>query len=143
MISEQAIMKKFIAFTQAAAPILSLKDEQAYEDALMMMEHLLELVGEDEKRPENFLIQWLAQAINDYESRDKDVTDFLNTALAEKNDLALLRMIIDQYELTLSDLPEIGHKSLVSKILSGQRNMTRSHIEKISRRFHIDPGLFF
>lgn len=143
MIPEQTILKKFIAFTQVAAPVLSLKDEQAYEDALTMIEHLMESVGEDRKRPENFLIQWLAQAINDYESSDKDVTDFLQEALTEKSDVTILRMIIDQYQLTLSDLPEIGHKSLVSKILSGQRNMTRSHIEKLSRRFHIDPGLFF
>ena len=70
-------------------------------------------------------------------------TDFINQTISERSDMAILRTIIDQHQLTLSDLPEIGHKSLVSKILSGERNLTRTHIKKLSDRFHIDPRVFF
>ena len=143
MISEQAILNKFIDFTKVAAPILSLNDKQAYADALTMMEHLMESVGEDRNKPENILIGLLAHAIEEYETADEEISVFVNQSMAERRDLALLRIIIDQHQLTLSDLPEIGHKSLISKILSGERHLTRSHIEKLSKRFHIDPGLFF
>lgn len=143
MISEQAILNKFIDFTQIAAPILYLKEKGAYEDALIMVEHLMELVGEDHNRPENILITLLTKAIEEYECFDEEISDFVNTSMAEQADIAMLRFIINQNQLTLSDLPEIGHKSLVSKILSGERNLTRSHIEKLSMRFHLDPGLFF
>lgn len=143
MISEQVILNKFIDFTKVAAPILSLSDEQAYEDALMMVEHLMDSVGEERNKPENILIGLLAHAIEEYESKDEEISDFVDQSRAARGDIVMLRMIIEQHQLTLSDLPEIGHKSLVSKILSGERNLTRSHIEKLSKRFHIDPGLFF
>lgn len=103
----------------------------------------MESVGEDNNKPENILIALLTKAIEEYESSDEEISDFVNKSMAQQNDIAMLRLIIDQHQLTLSDLPEIGHKSLVSKILSGERNLTRSHIEKLSKRFHIDPGLFF
>lgn len=143
MISESAILRKFSDFTRVAAPILSLSDDETYETALNMIEHLMELVGEDQNRPENLLISLLANAIKDYESADDETFEFVNKAMEGEADIAVLRFIIDQHQLTLSDLPEIGHKSLVSKILSGERNLTRSHIDKLSKRFHLDPGLFF
>lgn len=143
MISEQVILNKFIDFTKVAAPVLSLKNEQAYEDALAMVEHLMESVGEQPNKPENILIGLLAHAIKEYEEKEAEISDFVNQSMAEQGDVAMLRFLLSQHQLTLSDLPEIGHKSLVSKILSGERNLTRSHIEKLSKRFHIDPGLFF
>ena len=45
--------------------------------------------------------------------------------------------------LVTSDLPEIGSKSLVSKILNGHRRLTIDHIKALSNRFGIDPVLFF
>ena len=143
MISESTILRKFSDFTRAAAPILSLQDNEAYEMALNMIENLMELVGEDHSRPENLLISLLAMAIKDYESADEEISEFINKAVEGEADIAVLRFIIDQHQLRLSDLPEIGHKSLVSKILSGERNLTRTHIDKLSKRFHLDPGLFF
>lgn len=143
MISEQVILKKFMDFTQVAAPILSLKDEQAYEDALTMVEHLMESVGEQSNKPEHILIDLLTRAIKEYEEKEAEISDFVNQSMNDASDVVMLRFLLSQHQLTLSDLPEIGHKSLVSKILSGERNLTRSHIEKLSKRFHIDPGLFF
>ena len=56
----------------------------------------------------------------------------------------MLRVLIDQHDLTVSDLQdEIGSKSLVSMILSGKRNLTKEHIQRLSQRFHISPSLFF
>jgi len=55
-----------------------------------------------------------------------------------------LRSLIKRHHLTLSDLKnEIGSKSTVSLILSGKRNLTRTHAEKLSARFKISPGVFF
>jgi HTH-type transcriptional regulator/antitoxin HigA len=143
MIAEQIILNKFNEFTKVATPVLYLKDEQAYEDALMMVEHLMESVGEHADRPENILISLLAHAIKEYEEKDDEVSDFVNQSKDTPRDVSMLRLLLSQHQLKLSDLPEIGHKSLVSKILSGERNLTRAHIEKLSQRFHIDPGLFF
>lgn len=58
--------------------------------------------------------------------------------------LVVLRTLIDRHKLKASDLKkEIGSKSAVSLVLSGQRNLTRAHIEKLSARFKVNPGVFF
>ncbi len=41
----------------------------------------------------------------------------------------------------LFDLPATG--SLVSRILSGERNLTKKHIQALSKRFGISPAGFF
>lgn len=56
--------------------------------------------------------------------------------------VAMLTLIIDQNGLKLSDLPEIGGKSLVSQILNGKRSITLSHIKALSARFHIPTYMF-
>ena len=55
---------------------------------------------------------------------------------------AMLSVIIDQYGLKLSDLPEIGGKSLVSLILKGERKLTVSHIQALSKRFDVPKYMF-
>lgn len=51
---------------------------------------------------------------------------------------------MDQNDLGVADLPEIGSKSLVSKILNARdRRLTRQHIDALSKRFNISPALFF
>jgi len=58
--------------------------------------------------------------------------------------IASLQALIDRYRLNLSDLKEeVGSKSTVSLILSGKRNLTRTHIEKLSARFKVNPAVFF
>lgn len=143
MISRSNVLSKFKDFSRVAAPILYLHDDEAYEDALGIVEYLMELVGEDTTKPENLLIALLGQAIKIYESCDEETRLFEKDVSDDKSDTAVLRFLIDQHHLTLSDFPEIGHKSLLSKILSGERNMTKSHIDKLSKRFNLDPSLFF
>ena len=55
----------------------------------------------------------------------------------------MLRLLMDQYDLGVADLPEIGSKSMVSRVLSGERSLNKKHIKALSERFGIDPGLFF
>jgi len=141
--NERMVLNKFKDFTRIAAPVLNLKTEEAYEDALNMIEHLMESVGEDHSKPENFLILLLQHAIKNYEDQNTEFNAFEQDATEIHSDIAVLRTLLDQHNLTFSDLPEIGHKSLISKILSGERALTKTHIQKLSLRFKIDPSLFF
>ncbi|PQQ26281.1 transcriptional regulator [Photorhabdus luminescens] len=57
--------------------------------------------------------------------------------------VAALRVLMDQYRLSYSDLKEeIGSKSLVSQILSGKRSLTIAHIKALSKRFNVRPDIF-
>ena len=50
---------------------------------------------------------------------------------------------MEDHHLTQADLPEISNQSLVSKILKGERSLTTEHIQKLSKRFHVSPAVFF
>jgi len=41
-----------------------------------------------------------------------------------------------------SDLPEIGTQSHISKILSGERNLTKDQIGLLAKRFGVSPAVF-
>ncbi|MEA2080322.1 MAG: helix-turn-helix domain-containing protein, partial [Pseudomonadota bacterium] len=58
-------------------------------------------------------------------------------------DVAMLRVLMKQYVLGVADFPEIGDKSLVSRILSGSRNLTKQHIQKLAARFGVSTSMFF
>jgi HTH-type transcriptional regulator / antitoxin HigA len=55
----------------------------------------------------------------------------------------MLAYLMDQHNLTQSDLPEIGTQPHVSKILSGKRQLTREQISLLSKRFNVSPAVFY
>lgn len=55
-----------------------------------------------------------------------------------------LRQLVRQNHLTLRSLvPELGCVANASLLLRGQRKFTRSHIARLSKRFHLSPEVFF
>jgi HTH-type transcriptional regulator/antitoxin HigA len=56
----------------------------------------------------------------------------------------ILRHLIDANELRQVDLLDIfGAASIVSEALNGKRELSKTHIAKLSKRFHLSPALFF
>lgn len=137
------IQDKYEEFAQVAAPLLNVTNETEYEQALQVVEDLLEQASDDPQDTLNGLIELISRAIAVYEANDSAMMEFDQEADNTAPDVAVLRLLMSQHQLTGADLPEIGDKTLVSKILSGERNLTKQHIEKLSKRFQIDPGLFF
>ena len=125
-------------FTEASF-ISQIRDEAEYEQALALMDELVEDYDEHEA-----LIEILAQSITKWEDTSPDFAGF-NQQIAELDSgVALLRTLMDQYQLKADDLKnEIGSKSLVSMILNGSHNLTREHIEALATRFRVSPVLFF
>ena len=99
-----------------AVPFLGGSDsEDDYREALELVEYLIE---EDDTNP---LIDFLASRIAEYENNNEKFAEFDKAVAAMPVGVALLRTLIDQHNLTYADLKnEIGSKSLVSQILSGQ-----------------------
>lgn len=56
--------------------------------------------------------------------------------------IALLRTLMQQHGLNGSDLPEIGDKTMVSKVLNGKRVLQRHSMEQLGERFSIRPAMF-
>lgn len=56
----------------------------------------------------------------------------------------VLRFLIQHHGLKQRDLAaELGGESVVSEVLSGKRKLNATHIEQISKRFHVSPAVFF
>ncbi|SMG64740.1 Helix-turn-helix DNA-binding domain protein [methanotrophic bacterial endosymbiont of Bathymodiolus sp.] len=131
------------SFAQTAAPYLHINDEQHYEEALELIESFLEEAEDSYNDPLNGVIELLSRAIESYENKDEELAVFQQRSMAQPSDLAMLRLLMDQHNLGTADLPEIGSKSMVSRVLSGERSLNKNHIKALSDRFHISPSLFF
>lgn len=136
MISEA--MKATQALVNAVPLLGKHASEQDYQEALELVEYLLM------NNPASPLLDIVSNKISEYENTLPDVIAFREEMAAMPNGVAVLSALIDQYGWKQSDFQdEIGGKSLVSRILSGERKLTVEHINKLATRFGISPALFF
>jgi HTH-type transcriptional regulator / antitoxin HigA len=56
----------------------------------------------------------------------------------------VLRFLLERHGLKQRNLAaELGGESVVSEVLSGKRKLNTTHIELLSKRFHVSPAVFF
>jgi HTH-type transcriptional regulator/antitoxin HigA len=54
------------------------------------------------------------------------------------------RTLMDANDLRQKDLvPIFGSESIVSEVLHKKRDLNKAHIQKLSKRFHVSPAVFF
>jgi HTH-type transcriptional regulator/antitoxin HigA len=135
---DEGIIEQARALFAKAGFIAQIRNRRDYKQALALMDQLIE--DYDRNRP---LIEVLSTSIERWEASADEFAEFNRQVEAMDDGVAVLRLLMDQHDLTGSDLPELGSKSLVSKILKGERSLTRRHIEALSQRFGISPTLFF
>ena len=140
--AQLALVDAYETFMQTAHAYVNLSNEEDYNAALVALEEILEAAEDTAKDILNPLIEILSQAIGAYEEQDQELVAFLEEADATPIDVALLRTLMRQHELTGSDLPEIGDKTMVSKVLNGKRILQRHAMELLGERFGIRPAMF-
>ena len=114
-----------------------IKSEEEYEQALALMDELIE--DYDNQRS---LIEVLSVTIERWENTSQEFVEF-NRRINDLDDgVSVLKVLMEQHGLGIADLPEIGSKSLVSRIMNNERRLTRNHIEALSKRFGVSPALF-
>lgn len=141
--TQLAILDAYQVFMATARPLVCIDTEEQYSATLEALECVLESANDTLNDPLNPLIDMLSQAIERYESRNELLNVFVKEAESVSTDIALLRTLMGQYHLTGSDLPEIGDKTMVSKVLNGKRVLSRQAIERLSERFGLRPAMFF
>lgn len=116
-----------------------IESEQDYEKALAMMDELI-----DNYDANRTLIDILSATIEAWENTSAEFSDF-NASVGKLDGIDVLKTMMEQHCLGVSDLPELGSKSTVSKLLnrSEGKNLNRKHIEALSRRFGMSPAIFF
>ena len=92
-------------------------------------------------RYENFIGgEWVAPVKGQYMGNISPIND---AAVNQPADIATLSLLMAQYQLSTADIPEIYSKSMVSRVLSGERSMNKNHIKALADRFQISPNLIF
>ncbi len=117
--------------------INGIESKEQYDELMGLMDSLVE-----DYEGNKTLINLLFPIIEHYEEESELFAEFNEHIESLDKGVTMLNLIIDQHQLTLSDLPEIGGKSLVSQILSGKKSITLSHIKALSSRFGIPAYMF-
>ncbi len=110
------------------------------------MHHALAMMDElfDSYDANRTLIDILAASIKAWEDSAPEFAEF-NSAVSKLDGIDVLKTLMEQHGLGVNDLPELGSKSTVSKLLnrSEGRKLNRNHIEALSCRFGMSPAVFF
>ncbi|MBE8735501.1 helix-turn-helix domain-containing protein [Aeromonas veronii] len=120
--------------------IVHINNQNEYERALELMDKLVDNYDTNKQ-----LIELLATSIERWENGTDEFADFNKALACVKPGIAVLKTLMSQYQLGVADLPELGTKSNVSKLLNAAegKKLTRQHIEALSKRFAVSPALFF
>lgn len=132
-----ALKKKAHTLLDQASFIAHINSDEEHQLALALMEELIE--DYDYHR---LLIEILSVSIERWEDESTSFRQFNKVIRALKPDTTMLKVLMDHHNLGVADFPEIGSKSLVSKIMNNKRRLTLDHIQALSKRFGIDPVLF-
>ncbi|WP_048306553.1 type II toxin-antitoxin system HigA family antitoxin [Halomonas sp. PR-M31] len=117
------------------APLLSNPSSEAEYDARVdALDEILGLIGDDESHPLASLASRLGDVIEAY--------DVEHRPMPEVSGVEVLRYLMQEHQISQSDLPEVGAQSVVSAILAGRRKLNWRQVCELSERFGISTDSF-
>ncbi len=118
----------------ALSPILTIRNEEEYEQAIKLLNDLITQIGTNEQHPLYNLLDTLGTLIEAYETEHYSIPN------CSGNDI--LAYLIEEHGLGLSDLPEIGTAEKIEAILNKKQDLTLSQIQHLAQRFKVQPRVF-
>jgi HTH-type transcriptional regulator/antitoxin HigA len=130
-----AVLKKTIEHWSYLQPYMHVPhNDTEYEKLIIFVEMLMKVSRVKKDEHLTSLLRLIAKNIEEYEAH--------RYPTKHMTPIDMLEFLMDEHNLSQSDFPEIGSQSLVSKILSGERQLTVEHIQKLSKRFGVSPSVF-
>jgi len=126
-----AVSEKYALEVGSPTPIAS---ERQHVEYLSVLDKLAS--KENPTREEEKYAEVLMTLIEAYEE--------VHYSISEASPVEILRALMDANDLRQKDLvPIFGTESIVSEILHKKRDLNKTHIEKLSKRFRVSPAVFF
>jgi HTH-type transcriptional regulator/antitoxin HigA len=126
-----SVNEKYALEVGSPTPIASERQHAEYLSVLDQLSNKENPTREEEKYAE--VLMTLIEA---YEEEHHSIPD--------ASPVEVLRALMDANDLRQKDLvPIFGSESIVSEVLHKKRGLNKNHIEKLSKRFHISPAVFF
>ncbi|MCW5824900.1 MAG: helix-turn-helix domain-containing protein [Cyanobacteria bacterium TGS_CYA1] len=131
----QAPVDDFVALVRQF-PLRRIRTKRENRQALNFFQKILSVGEENLSQGEIDFLQVLGALITQFESK--------HYTFEKPTPIELLKFLMEEHGLTQNDLAgDFGGQATVSLVLSGKREMTKAHIERLSKRFHVSPSLFF
>ena len=115
-------------------PLLKIQNEQDYDLAVDRLNSLIDEVGTDEHHPLYSLLDTLGTLVHAWEEQ--------HHPMPKAGGRELLRFLMEEHDLTQSDLPDVGSQGVISEILAGKRELNVRQIRALSERFGVSPSVF-
>jgi HTH-type transcriptional regulator/antitoxin HigA len=113
-----------------------IRDDVDYENAIEMVDRLAVL--DRRTRDQEDYLETLTELVGKYED-EHHAADLSGQTPADT-----LRRLCEQNQMSTSALGELlGNRSLGSKILRGERQLSKEHIRRLCDHFAVSPELFF
>jgi HTH-type transcriptional regulator/antitoxin HigA len=129
------ISKKVLRqFWGVIRPLFSIRNESEYDRAIERLNALIDEVGTDEDNPLYELLDTLGIVIHTYEEKYYPIPD--------SNGVEMMHFLMEEHQLGLADLPEIGTPEMILAILNGEQDLTVKHLKSLSARFQVSPAIF-
>ena len=116
------------------SPLLVIRNEKELDAAITHLNELLDEIGDNEKHPLYSLLDTLSTLIHAYEEEHYPIPDASGTDI--------LKFLMEEHELTQSDLPEVGSQGVVSEILNNKRELNVRQIRMLAERFNVSAAVF-
>ena len=126
-----AVPEKYALEVSSPAPIRS---QRQHEEYLSVLDKLAS--KDNPTREEEKYAEVLITLIEAYEEEHHSIPD--------ASPVEVLRALMDANDLRQKDMvPIFGSESIVSEVLHKKRALNKAHIQKLSKRFHVSPAVFF
>ena len=119
---------------QAIAPILIIRNEEEYDQAIERLNILIDEIGTNEKHPLYNLLETLGTLIEVYESEHYPIPDCSGSEI--------LAYLMEEHGFTVFDLPEIGTPEIIESILSKNQTLTFDQVQQLAELFNVNYQVF-
>jgi len=119
---------------QALVSLSAIHTELQYDQALETLNRLLDTVGDDETHPLYDLLDTLGVLIHTYEESHAPAGDV--------GGIDVLKLLMDEHQLTTADLPELGTPAQVADLLAGRHALNVAQIHTLAKRFGVSAATF-
>ncbi len=112
----------------------AIRTKKDYTRAAAVMNQLLDDVGENENHPLADVLDYLSNQVSAYEADHFEIPD------APPRDV--LRFLMEQHNLSQTDLVDCAPQSRISEILNGRREISKALAKALAKRFSVGLEVF-
>lgn len=129
----KGIQQSWVAFDRITH-LRPIHNPAEYDRTVLLMNILLDVVGDDETHPLAGLLELVSDLVNGYDEE--------HYAIEASEPKEVLRYLINAKSLTQKDLEDVVPQGNLSAILSGKRKISATLAGKLAKAFKVSPAVF-